>query len=251
MPLISFDLNPSHDGDQATRPPSYNEDQNAERVTRMIDFAWDIRRPKGRKWKNSEPNLIIRFSPESNSNWKGIFGKKTSPDWRAVVEVKVSNIPRLMRTGVDLSASKVSMGTEFIKLDDWTKPRSIGCGPCWRHTRTIRLLETIKDEYEWDATLVVVSKKPWAIINFEFSWLQADTISVMKAFDWDGKQVYLADRSRPSTNFNTVYNKQAMGGYWPWPKETAQPIVSGSDIQEDERRTQAVPDTLNNPKPTR
>ncbi|VUC31962.1 unnamed protein product [Clonostachys rosea] len=215
-------------------PPKYSDTQTWERVMAAVENHWDSTRPKS--WvvnnkKYAKPNIVFEWRSYSLEN--RLQGNKHTPAWRARMEVRAENIPRLMRKGFHVSSQNVCMGSSWIVLNDRSpRPKEMFCGLGWSHTQVIKLKQ--KGEHpEWTGTLYVATKSQTVMADFDFSWLQQDKLRKVTALNWEYQLVYRWDFFRPDAHFNTIYRGMALTGWWPWPKTDTKPqIVAGIETRE-------------------
>ncbi|CAG9956638.1 unnamed protein product [Clonostachys rosea f. rosea IK726] len=185
---------------------------------------WEKMRP--RDWDNMDlsdhhkpsekSSLILEFKPKSGL--KTLFKNASESNWRAMMRIRTKNVPRLMREGFfQLSPKNYCEGSSALRLDNKIWPERLGCDDSWRQTRTYAFKDE-GDNPEWHATLAVVSKERFTIVNFDLGMITPDTISLVKAYNWNGEQVYEANQSRPRENFNLIYPNVVLGGWWGGPQ---------------------------------
>ncbi|CAH0057540.1 unnamed protein product [Clonostachys solani] len=201
-------------------PPSYADTQLATEK----ETYWEKIRPRDwadmdLSWHNhpsEKSSLILEFKPKPGQ--KRLFRDASEPHWHAMMRIRAKNVPRLMRDGYfQWSPRNYCEGSSALRLDDKLWPERLGCDESWRQTR-IYALKDEGDNPEWHATLAVVSKERFTVLNFDLGIITLDTIHVVKAYNWKGEQVYEASQSRPAENFNLIYPNIVLGGWWGGPE---------------------------------
>lgn len=167
----------------------------------------------GGKWyrEDSQTTTIgSTFLSEPSMDW-------SSQKWVAKMQVKCSDVPRLMREGFHWSSSNV------INEDGFTdKNFTILEYPLnkreWGHNRHY-FLKDLHEPPRWIATIEVIALRLKTLSLFDLRQLSPEKNSYTKALTDDRKQIYQYHYSNPDDCFNVIYNDTPLGGQWPWPKE--------------------------------
>ncbi|CAI6099118.1 unnamed protein product [Clonostachys chloroleuca] len=160
---------------------------------KMRPRDWDDKDLYDHDHPSKKSSFVLEFKPKSGL--RKLFSDARGSHWQAMMRIRAKNVPRLMRDG-------------FFQ------------------TRTYAFKDE-GDDPEWHATLAVVSKERFTIVNYDLGMITPDTITMVKAYNWKGEQVYEANQSRPRENFNLIYPNVILGGWWggPQPAPTQTPAV--------------------------
>ncbi|KAI1159837.1 hypothetical protein F5B18DRAFT_664245 [Nemania serpens] len=176
----------------------------------------------GRFYKEDKqpPSVKFRFCPDPTRLWHFKY-----QDWIAFLEVKCSDVPRLMREGFHWDTSNVIKEEGYIERG---KP-----GPNSNAQTSVParwyFLTDIHQPRRWIASLNVRALDINVLYNFNLSQLSPELIRAASALNQDQQLIYEyrsytfpdkfcnADES-PMTGFNMIYDKMPMEGFWPWPR---------------------------------
>ncbi|KAI1145182.1 hypothetical protein F4825DRAFT_467551 [Nemania diffusa] len=167
------------------------------------------------------PSIHFKFCPDPSK----IFSLRAG-DWAASLQVKCSDVPRLMREGFHWNASNV------IKEDGYIENRRDGHkSDAWESapTRWYFLADTCQPR-RWTASLMVKASDVNILYNFDVSQLSREVVRYVQAVNQEKQEIYsyqaytAADKSTntaeaPMIGFNMIYDKMPMEGFWPWPRK--------------------------------
>jgi hypothetical protein len=151
-----------------------------------------------------------------------VFLDHPTAQWAAILTVKTSDVPRLVREGFFWSAENVVPEEGYMSSEtrrEWTLWRELG----FHHTRTWILVD--KSSHEdgapgWVARLEVLSGFPELPTGFRVQSLSRENVYAARA--WNGLQqaIYDYDCRWPGRyHYNCIYDDKPLRGWWPWPRE--------------------------------
>lgn len=209
-------------------PPSY---QSLEDPAPTITTA---PRGKGSTETSKGTNSLVRqehsgiyntyFRDDDDEGWE-ILALKMVPDptarlykkapWTAVLEVKTTDIPRLMREGFFWSAENVVPEAGFMSSE--TRPAWIEFG--FVHKRTWVLVDKSNPSPTWVGRLDVSTPSYEILPSFQVQSLTSTNVYEAIACNAVGDIIYDYNYRLPKRNFNCIYDNKPLQGWWPWPKE--------------------------------
>ncbi|KAI0968429.1 hypothetical protein F4678DRAFT_482038 [Xylaria arbuscula] len=177
----------------------------------------------GRFYNDDEqpPSIIFKFCPDTTKRWN-----IPDQDWIASIQLKCSNVPRLMREGFYWDKSNVINEEGYIEngTTNATAPASKREFTRWY------FLTDIYQPRRWIASLAVTALDKNILYNFNLNQLSREKIRLASAVNQNKKQIYgyrsftsanksTATAEIPMMGFNMIYDNMPMKGFWPWPKE--------------------------------
>lgn len=183
-------------------PPAYDDIYN-----------WSIEQPfDSPEWCDDESaQLVLIFGDVLSTDVSDV----NEFEWQAWMDVKVRDLPRLMREGFHWSSRNLHEHASFIDLLLESNDRYAESG--WNCKRVYYLSE-LSDTPNWTAKVEVIASDPAAIASFNFNHLRHDLINHAYAENSNRQQVYSYYWDNDETNFNTIYQGMPLEGWWPWPK---------------------------------
>ncbi|KAI0413168.1 hypothetical protein F5X98DRAFT_391204 [Xylaria grammica] len=159
------------------------------------------------------------------------------------MDVKCSDVPRLMREGFHWDDSNVIKEEGYLQYGKTNADAN-----SWDLLSTIwYFLADIDQPRRWIACLAVKALNDNTLYNFNLSQLSRETIRSVSASNQDRQHIYgyisftPADKLSNTAEsamlgFNMIYDKMPMEGFWPWPRERNEAYVKdGADEVADEK----------------
>lgn len=153
--------------------------------------------------------LVLKMVPDPGAR---LYKKAL---WVAVLEVKTTDIPRLMREGFFWSAENVVPEEGFMSRE--TKPGWTQFG--FHYKRTWVLVDKSNPTPKWVGLLDVVTRSYEILPNFQVQDLTRGNIYEAFACNGLGNIIYDYYHRWPRKSFNCIYDDKPLQGWWPWPKE--------------------------------
>ncbi|KAK4041922.1 hypothetical protein C8A01DRAFT_34029 [Parachaetomium inaequale] len=185
--------------------------------------------PNGREAASAQQVHSCTFTEYSNQNDQAIelamapnpdgFLDHPAPQWAAVLMVKTSDVPRLMREGFFWSAENVLPEEGYLSSETRREWRDVG----FRLTRTWILVD--KSNHEdgapgWVAHLEVMSSFREVLAGFRVQSLSRENVYAARAWNRLRQEIYGYDCRWPGRyNYNCIYDDKPLRGWWPWPRE--------------------------------
>ncbi|KAI0201539.1 hypothetical protein F4808DRAFT_103801 [Astrocystis sublimbata] len=140
-------------------------------------------------------------------------------DWLARLEVKCSDVPRLMREGFYWDQANVVKEDGFFEHDTGLFKRQ-DCKQ-WAGVRHYFLKHRAEDQKpRWIAHIQIFAMGLETLFRFDLSRLSLAMIRIATAESQAGRKIYTYVHDSHHWRFNTIYDDMPMKGWWPWPRET-------------------------------
>ena len=163
---------------------------------------------------------------EDDEGWEGL-GLKMVPDpgaryykkalWAAILEVKTTDIARLMREGFFWSAENVVPEEGFMSRE--TRPGWTQFGFHYKRTWVLIDKPSNQEGPKWVGILEVLTPSYEILPSFRVQGLTRANIYEAAACNGLGHIIYDYDYRSPRRNFNCIYDDKPLQGWWPWPRE--------------------------------
>ncbi|KAI2638364.1 hypothetical protein GGS21DRAFT_435490 [Xylaria nigripes] len=172
--------------------------------------------------EDKRPPLVqFQFCPDPSRLWE-----LDRQDWLAHLQLKCSDVPRLMREGFSLDDSNV------IKEEGYLEYRIVnhkGRSPELAPARWYFFADTHQSQL-WVASLYVKATNATIIYNFDLRQLSRELVRYAFALNQSRQYIYeyqahtcydgfFRTPRMPMKAFNMIYHKMPMEGLWPWPRK--------------------------------
>ncbi|KAI0435938.1 hypothetical protein F4803DRAFT_573318 [Xylaria telfairii] len=137
-------------------------------------------------------------------------------DWAAVLMVKCSDVPRIMREGFHWGSDNVIKEEGYMD-EDFTCAYIRYDGKRWAGTRHY-FLKDLQQPLRWTGTIKVFALQPETLFRFNLGRLSSKTMQWAAAINKSGHRIYNWVYGVPKGSYNLVYDNMAMKGSWPWPR---------------------------------
>ncbi|KAI1192709.1 hypothetical protein F5X97DRAFT_337349 [Nemania serpens] len=154
------------------------------------------------------------FCPDPSICW-------TSQDWGAILFVKCSDVPRLMREGLYWDAENIITEDGYVQRN---LDRGNGIYPHphdekpWDGVRYY-FLRDLQQPPRWTASIEVYSSSYETLHHFDFSQLSREKIRSGEALNQSRELIYEYYHGQPQQCYNAIYDNMPMEGQWPWPRK--------------------------------
>ncbi|KAI1826729.1 hypothetical protein F4861DRAFT_43275 [Xylaria intraflava] len=142
-------------------------------------------------------------------------------DWEAVLFVKCSDVPRLMREGFHWNDENVVKEDGYI---DKTPRQYHRATARYRGSYRHYFLTDLQKPPRWVATLQVLASKLEALSRFRLDELSRENTYSASAYSQSGpnqpaKDIYSYHHQSPASHINAIYDDRPLEGWWPWPRK--------------------------------
>ncbi|KAI0548049.1 hypothetical protein F4679DRAFT_597097 [Xylaria curta] len=137
----------------------------------------------------------------------------TKQDWAAILKVKCSYIPRLMREGFYWNDANVVREDGYVDLNPTNRYSKNWSGI--RHY----FLRDLQQPPLWIATVEILAVNKEILCRFDLNQLSRKKMHQAGATSQYGHMVYSWVYGYPQTSFNAIYDDRPMKGWWPWPRK--------------------------------
>jgi hypothetical protein len=147
---------------------------------------------------------------------RGAAERPAALPWVAVLEVKCRDVARLMREGLFWTAGNIVPGKDYISWETRPENRSLG----YHYKRTWILVDKSKGQArQWVGRLEVMSPRADLLLGFQVQDLSTDDVYAATATNGFRHCIYNFDRRFSHHNYNCIYGRKPLKGWWPWPRD--------------------------------
>ncbi|KAI3341059.1 hypothetical protein F4824DRAFT_486923 [Ustulina deusta] len=171
----------------------------------------------GGQWYLADTQLAtIKFiyCPNPSVGW-------WTQDWAAILFVKCSNVPRLMREGFYWDSANVVDEDGYINTNLVDRVFFRRDGKQWNGRRNY-FLKDLQEPQRWTAMIEVFALRHETLCRFDLSQLSRERIHCVLALSQGGDHIYEYCHGKPQCCYNAIYNNMPMEGRWPWPRKNAE-----------------------------
>ncbi|KAI1186065.1 hypothetical protein F5B17DRAFT_441350 [Nemania serpens] len=204
------------------RPPQYEGSApNRENKPFRIPNGDNQQQPgpavNGTRFREDTQHQTIKFifCPDPSICW-------TAQDWGAILHIKCSDVPRLMREGLYWDTDNIITEDGYVqRVPDLLSSNFQRVQKAWVGIRYYFLTD-LQQPPRWTASIEVYLLSYETLHSFDVSQLSRDKIRFGEALNQSRELIYEYYHDRPQLCHNAIYNNMPMEGQWPWPRRDAQ-----------------------------
>ncbi|SPN98383.1 uncharacterized protein DNG_01428 [Cephalotrichum gorgonifer] len=195
-----------------TAPPAYPPSQLAENTrAAVVGYIESF----GSSRCSVTPDWQLKMMILPSTDYLAETAYENGLDWVAILIVRATDLPALMKRGFHVSKDNVQKGKGFFKLgsDVPTRAQSLGL----LHTRRY-VLAAGALQPGWSAAMTVYARSIRDLSEFRAENPTAGNVAAAVGYNERNEIVYNYSSTNPEANFNAVYDDMPMEGWWPWPR---------------------------------
>ncbi|KAI1827297.1 hypothetical protein F4861DRAFT_402774 [Xylaria intraflava] len=139
--------------------------------------------------------------------------KLQNQEWKAMLFVKCSDVPLLMREGFYWSSDNVVSEDGYMRRNKDAQSNN-GRESGVRYY----FLRDLQQPQRWTAMIEVFATEYKRLCRFDLSELSQEKMYCALAMSQLGDHIYQYCAGQPQYCYNAIYNDTPLEGQWPWPK---------------------------------